>query len=72
MKIYVVVGHNGLFNNTSARAVYSRREDAEQFDAWFDDQTAIVELELDGELAEAQSSTEVTEHPASDFEHVTL
>lgn len=53
MKIFVIVGHNRELNNTSARAAFRHRSDAE---AWikdpernfFDDLTVIVELDLEG------------------------
>lgn len=55
MKVYVIVGHNDVLNNTSARAVFTLRAEAEAYVAdpkrnWFDSRTAIVELELDKEL----------------------
>ena len=54
MKVFVIVGYNAGFENTSARAAFSKKEDAQAWteDAtrcWFDDRTEIVELELDGE-----------------------
>jgi len=57
MKVYVIVGENKGLENISARAAYSRREDAEAHQndptrMWFDDRSAIVELELDGEISE--------------------
>lgn len=52
MILYVIVGKNRLLNNISARAVYSKREYAENHlkdpnCMWFDDEAVIVELELD-------------------------
>ena len=52
MTIFVIVGENRSFDNISARAAYSRREDAESHltdkaRMWFDDRAVIVELELD-------------------------
>lgn len=60
MTVYVIVGDNRLLQNISARAVYSKREDAEAHlkDAkrmWFDDHAAIIELELDGELLKKEA-----------------
>lgn len=50
MKVYIVVGHNRLFDNVSARAAYSTREAAERYDPWFDDRHVIVELEVDANV----------------------
>ena len=54
-KVYVIVGENEKFNNISARAAYTRREDAEAHlldkeRMWFDDQAVVIELELDARL----------------------
>lgn len=54
--MFVVVGHNRVFDNISARAVYSTREAAEAYDDWFDDRWTIVELELDAEPATAKDA----------------
>jgi hypothetical protein len=60
MKVYVIVGVNRLLENTSARAVYSRREDAEAHlldkkRMWFDDHAVMVEHEIDAELSKEVS-----------------
>ena len=52
MKVYVIVGENLDLENVSARAVYSKLEDAEAHLRskelmWFDGRAAIVEHELD-------------------------
>jgi len=57
MKVYVVVGYNGLLGYGSA-AVYSKREDAEAHindpERMYDLDSAIVcEHELDGRLVKA-------------------
>lgn len=54
MIVYAVVGENRGVNNVSARAVYSRREDADAHLAddarmWFDDRAVVIELEVDKE-----------------------
>ena len=56
MKVYVIVGRNCLLENTEARAVYSRREDAEAHlldkkRMRFDDYAAIFEHEVDALLS---------------------
>lgn len=60
MKIFVIVGHNRRLDNVSARAAYSSRAQAEAHLAdrermWFDDDAAIVELEVDREEREPLS-----------------
>ena len=47
MTVYVIVGENRLLSNISARAVYTKREDAEAHlvskeRMWFDDHAAII------------------------------
>ena len=58
MTLFVIIGQNLKLENVSARAVYSKREDAEAHLAdkarmWFDDRAVVVELELDKELQAA-------------------
>ena len=50
--VYVIVGENQLLQTISARAVYTRREDAESHlrdpeRMWFDNRATIVALVVD-------------------------
>jgi hypothetical protein len=53
--VFGIVGENRTFNNISARAVYSCREDAEAHlrdpeRMWFDDRAVVIPLMLDKPL----------------------
>ncbi len=55
MKVFVIIGRNDRLQNTSARAVYSRYEDAEAHISdpalmWFDDSAVIEVFEVDSQL----------------------